>query len=203
MVGPIADIDDARMVLATEGGPSLRLGIDDFAILALVRCDVGAEAAPVFQKVSISRPRTGIGMFCNHNAAAVLVGPPQAPNRALLQIIDDQYFSIAPSGLIASRRTDIPGKLHLLTARRVEGHRLQLRVDGALEGELEIPPSVDLTDELPLFVGAYASNPPTFRTAFRGGLAAIVMIRGPLTDSELEGLEGFLVRTAGEGAPPL
>ena len=201
--GPIADIDDTRMVLATEAGPSLRLGIDDFTILARVRCDVEAQLAPVFQKRSIERPRTGILMFCNHDGAGVLVGPPTAPNRAFLQIIDDKYLPIAASGMIASQRTDLPGKLHLLAARRVEGHRLQLRVDGALEGEIEIPPSVDLKDELPLFVGAFASNPPTFRTTFRGAIAAIVMIRGPLTDSELEALEGFLIRTGGEGAPPL
>jgi hypothetical protein len=202
-VGPIADFDDTRMVLATEAGSALRLGIEDFTILALARCDVEAQQAAVFQKRSIDRPRTGVVMFCNHDGGDLLIGTSRASNRVFLQIIDDMYVPIAVNGMIASQRTDLPGKLHLLAARRVEGHRLQLRVDGALEGEIEIPPSVDLKDELPLFVGAFASNPPTFRTNFHGGLAAVVMIRGPLYDSELEALEGFLIRTAGEGAPPL
>jgi hypothetical protein len=203
LVGPLAEIDQPRMVLATPEGSSLRLGIEDFTIVALARCDTGADKAIVFQKRSSDRPRSGIAMFCNHSGEPLLVGAPIAYNRAFLTISDDRQLTGDTDGMIVSQRTDLPNKLHLFVARRVEGTRLQLRVDGALEGEIRIPASVDLSDDFPLFAASRASTAPPYTSNFRGGLGAMIVVRGPLTDQELEALETFLIRTGSEGAPRL
>jgi hypothetical protein len=201
-VGPIADIGTGQSGMATTDGPSLRLGTDDFSMVALVSCRVGAQQASVFSKQYNSRPHTGVVMFCNHDGAPLLLGGLPARNRAFARIIDEERQMMEPlAGMVVSQRTDIPGNLHVLTARRVEGRRFQLRVDGMVEGEIAIPPSLDLKDETPIFVGTIA--PPPYATNFVGGLAAMVVVRGPLGDDELKALEDFLIRSGGEGAPPL
>jgi hypothetical protein len=201
-LGPIAELTETRMTLATASGPSLRLGIEDFTISVVARCDVEAQQSVVFQKRAAERPRTGIAMFCNHNGMPVLAGVPQAPNRALLSVTDDVRIPDIASGMIVSQTTDLPGKLHLLTARRLQGSRLQLRIDGQLEGEIAVPASLDLSDEFPLFVASIASSVPPYLTNFRGGVAAVVVIRGPLSDDEVQALEVFLMTTNGDGPRP-
>lgn len=203
LVGPIAEISESRMVLATQEGSSLRLGVEDFTILALVRCDAGYDKAIVFQKRNSDRPRSGIAMFCNHDGNPLLIGASVAPNRVFLSMADEDHITGANEGMIVSQRTDLGNRVHLLAARRVDGTRLQLRIDGALEGETTIMGSVNLADDFPLFVGSVASPTPPYISNFRGGLAAVVVVRGPLTDEELEALEAFLIRTGSEGAPRL
>ncbi|MEA2698367.1 MAG: hypothetical protein QOI66_2638, partial [Myxococcales bacterium] len=36
-----------------------------------------------------------------------------------------------------------------------------------------------------------------------GGVAAVVIVRGPMTDQEVSDLESFLIRRLGKGAPAL
>jgi hypothetical protein len=202
LVGPFAEFSEMRTSMATAAGPSLRLGTEDFSILALTRCNVTALKAPVFSKQKFEpRPRTGLSMSCNHDGAPLLSGVPQAPNRAFLRIIDDNRLPEPTSGMLVSQRTDIPGRFHVLTARRVEGRRIQLRVDGGVEQEITVDISLDLIDETPIFVGTVAE--PPYLTSFTGGIAALVVVRGPLTDQELQELEDFLISTGGEGAPKL
>jgi hypothetical protein len=200
-VGPIAEISETRMALATKGGPSLRLGIEDFTILVLARCNADAQKGHVFQKRVIGRPSTGIAMVCNHDGVPLLAGVPEAPNRAFLAVTDDDRLPDTLAGMIVSRTTDLPGKLHLLAARRLEGGRLQLRIDGRLEGEIAIPASLNFSDENPLFVASVAGPGPVYLTTFSGGVAAVVVVRGPMADEEIQALEAFLMASAG-GLPP-
>lgn len=202
-VGPIAEIDQSQMAMATPANASLRLGLDDFAILVLARCDADAQQAILLQKRGATRPRTGVAMFCNHNGAPLLQSGQTSDTRAFLTITDEDQIPLDTDGMIASQRNDFSNKFHLFTARRVDGNRLQLRVDGSIEGERTIRASANLSDDLPFFVASVATPAQPYITNFRGGLAAVVIVRGPLTDTELADLESFLMRTAGEGAPRL
>ena len=54
---------------------------------------------------------------------------------------------------------------------------------------MEIPASVSLDEENPSFIGAPATVFSAATTTFNGGIAAVIVVRGPLDDSELGELE--------------
>jgi hypothetical protein len=191
------------MVLAGPAGPAFRLGIEDFSILVLARCDARTLYGPLVSKTGSVRPRTGLRLVCNHDGDGIIQGPRGPASRMLLEVTDDLRLPGYRQGAVISGGMFPAGTLRLVTIRRQEGTRLQLRVDGQVEGERAIPAEVNLVDELPMFIGADASPLPAPTTTFDGGIAAVVVIRGPLTDAELGALEAFLMRSSGAGAAPL
>jgi hypothetical protein len=199
-VGSLVEIDDPGMVISTALAGTA-LDREDFTILVLARCDAPTVQGPVFIKQSSIRPRTGVAIYCNSYALEVMPQSP-APNRIFAKILHDELIPF-PGGGIASRDTYGPGVLRLIGLRRVARTRLELRVDGAVQGETSIPEMVSLVDTLPAHVGSPPFVSPPAMTNFNGGLAAVVVVRGPLTDDEVAALEKFLMSTSGRGAPPL
>jgi hypothetical protein len=195
-VGPIAEIDEPGMVLATAG-KGMTFDREDFTILVLGRCDAKTYNGPLFRKANYDRPITGVELTCNAPA-----GPTTGPGRIKAMVMD---YALAPNVFmdITSRDEYGPGVLHLVALRRVDRTRIELRVDGAVQGELTIPETVDLKDNLPMYLGARGGSSAVMTTNLDGGLAAALVVRGALTDSDVSELEAFLMRTSATGALPL
>jgi hypothetical protein len=202
-VGPIVEIDDPGMVLATEAGPGLTLGIEDFTLFVLARCDAPTFQGALFDKINTERmDRAGVELHCNSPAVDVFPGTTMLPpTRMHLAIVDDARFPIGKA--IASQDMFAPGVLHLVAARRVDGTTVQLRVDGVVQGQMTIPASVNINEQSRAFVGSHYSTLPTPMTFFNGGLGAVIVVRGPLGEDEFGALEAFLLRTLASGATPL
>jgi len=195
--GPIVEIDEERAVLATKAGPQHRLKRSDFSILVLARCDENTRLGTLFQRHSSDRPSTGLGLFCNHTGGGYAGPVMPAPNRVFFMVEDErQIMTFGDGGAIASKSTFDPGKLRLMVARRISDH-IQLRVDGVLEGDVQIPASLSLDDENPSFIGALPTIFTVATTTFNGGIAAVIVVRGPLEDDELAQLESFVLRNFG------
>jgi hypothetical protein len=201
-VGPIIEIDEPGHVLRTAAGPELQLGAKDFTVMVLARCDARTTVGTLFNKETGDRPRSAIELYCNHSAQEALPPGPLVRNRMFLKVTDDVALTGPAKGAVASQRTFEPGALHLVVARRTERNRLQLRVDGQLEAEVLIAADTNLYDQQPAFVGAPFSTLPGINTEFDGGLAAVILVRGPLLDAEVEALEAFVLRTMGPAATP-
>lgn len=199
-VGPLVRIDTEGMAMAATNGAALQLGIEDFTILVLAQSEPNLDTCCIFGQTTNVRPRHGVLMNCD-TPGWPFFPVDGTPTRGFLEVIDDTLIPSISDGSVASQRTDLPGALHLYGARRVDGNRLQIRIDGALEGEREIPSSTNLVDEEPFFVGTCPTSQP-YTTDFIGKIAAVVVVRGPLTDGELSDLEQFLLNTLGENAPP-
>ena len=199
-IGPIAEIDETRMVLSTKGDGLRPFGLEDFTILVLARCDERTSNGPLFSKMWVERPQKGIDLYCNHTGGGALMGLPLTPTHALARLVWEDAFAI-DNGVAISPTSYAPGSLHLYGARRA-GAAFQVRVDGKIEKELTVPRSINLNDDLPAFVGTLAhsglSSSPT--TTFDGGIAAVVVVSGPLDDAEVAALEAFLLATQGAGA---
>jgi hypothetical protein len=203
-VGPLVEIDETGHVLRTEPGPALELGAKDFVIMVLARCDARTVAGALFDKQTGARPLAGVSLYCNHNGAEALPLTTALTNNRMFLKVSDAVALTGPSeGAVASQHTFDPGTLHLVVARRTEAARLQLRVDGQLEAEVRIAADTNLYDQRPAFVGADFSTLSGVSTTFDGGLAAVIVVRGPMLDQEVEELESFVLRSMGPAAAPL
>lgn len=193
-VGPIAEIDEERMVLATERALERRLGFEDFVVYVLARCDARTGIGSLFYKSNATRPARDMNLYCNHDGAGVLQGLEPVPNRAIARIRNDDLVG-GFAGIAVSTETYPPDTLHLYGARRVGKTRFQLRVDGKVQSEVPIPDTMNLDDNRPISVGSLRDDRPSPTTSFDGGIAAVVVVSGPLTDQEVADLEAFLLKT--------
>jgi hypothetical protein len=195
-VGPIVEVDEIGMVLATSAN-GMPFDRDDFTVLVLGRCDARTMEGPLFYKQSYP-PRHGVRLYCQ------AMGPPPLPparNRFLAELTDPERQADLPR--IPSRDIYAPGIFHLAGVRRVDTTRVELRVDGAVQSEITIPEAVFLSSNPQIYIGASPRTISPQITEFDGAFAAVVVVRGPLTDAEVAELEAFLLRTSGKGAPPL
>lgn len=201
--GAVAQIDQPGMVIATKNGLAMALGTQDFTILVLARCDPSAPRSCVLRQARLDglRPSMSVALYCNSSGELVLP-PPTTPTHAELKVVDDKVYQDGASATVVSARTDLSGDIHLFGARRVDGTRLQLRVDGVVEGEITIPELLDLTNETPIYVGSCAQPPqlPPSTTSFVGEVGAAVVVGGNMTDADVAALETFLLTT--RAAPP-
>ena len=195
-IGPIAEIEEESMVMATRPGPELRLAFDDFTILIVARCDASTQLGTLIDRIVPSEPRNGLRLFCNHDGAGVLGPDTMGSSRVYLNLIHDDLLDSFGAGQVVSVNTFEPGALRLFVARRVAGE-VQVRVNGRLEGRAPIPGSLSLMAETPFFIGAIAASGPLGQTKFNGGIATVVIVRGPLAEEDLVSLEKFLMATSG------
>ncbi|HXI59304.1 MAG TPA: hypothetical protein VNO55_24725 [Polyangia bacterium] len=199
-VGSLLELHDSRIQLATPGGPGLRLGTDDFTLLILARCDADGTQSTLFDKGGLSRPRAEVVLYCNHTPSPTVPPKLKIPSYAVLLVLDEVRQATLDDGLVSSNRYDLPGDLHLYGVRRVGGTSVQLRIDGVVEAEVSVAASLNFAEAEndPLRI---ASQIPI--NSFLGGVAAVVVVRGPMTDQEVTDLESFLIRRLGKGAPAL
>jgi hypothetical protein len=194
LTGPVLDVRDSHTQLSTSDEPAFQFGTNDFTILVLARCDSDAEQALLVAKASINRPvRTGIRLFCNHSGLS-----PESSDSVYgaLSVVDEPH--LADDRLIVSP-DNTRGDLHLFGVRRFKGSQMELRIDGHSHAVLPISASFDFNDGGPIYI----TSAPLSETYFRGHLAALVVVKGPLEESEVTSLENFLLLTQGKGAPPL
>ncbi|MEA2700748.1 MAG: hypothetical protein QOI66_5019, partial [Myxococcales bacterium] len=145
-VGSLLEFHDSRIQLATPGGPGLRLGTDDFTLLILARCDPDGMQSALFDKGGSTRPRAEITLYCNHTPPPTGSAKFDIPVYAVLWVLDDLRQTTPYDGVVGSTRSDLPGDLHLYGARRVDGTRVQLRIDGAMDREVSIAASLDFAE---------------------------------------------------------
>jgi hypothetical protein len=196
-VGRIVEIHDRGMVMSTNPGPELRFGVEDFTILIVARCDRETAVGTLIDRISGTYGnRTGLMLYCNQKATGLVDPPGIEPNRMYFRLVHEELLPGNNQGEIGSASTFEPGVLRLVVARRVSGE-IQLRVNGRLEGRTSIPRSLALNEESGTFVGAIATADVKPSTLFVGRIAAVVIVRGPLLDPELEQLESFLMRKMG------
>lgn len=183
-------------VLLVADAPSLRFGTEDLfvAVVARWRNDptpqFDSKEVPTYtgygqilSKVNQDAPFLGIAMFANfpsgyaHLAAFRRLG-------AQLSFGDTLALSYS-TGL-----NDNAYRLYAL--RRSNGNWLELRINGTVEGGVRVPPELSLTAAgQPLAIGGVTGAP------LRGDLAELVIVRGPVTDAELAGVEATLQRKYG------
>jgi len=195
--GSIIEISDATHVLATKRGPELRFGVEDFTILVVARCDSSTRLGSLVDRIGgPGGMRTGISLFCNHTAGGLAPVQSTDANRAYFKIWHESLLKGFGEGVVASVDPYEAGQLHLYGARRAAAE-MQLRVDGKLQGRTNILRSVDLDEESPTFIGApgVLGTGAMPSTSFVGGMAAVIVVRGPLEDEELRLLESFVMET--------
>lgn len=193
--GAVAQIDQPGMVIASKNGLPTAFGVQDFTILVLARCEPAPESCVIRQARSDgARPLMSVALYCNSSGDSVLP-PPTTPTHAELRVMDDNVYPNGGWATVVSRRTDLTGNMHLFGARRIDGTRLQLRVDGVVEGETTIPEQLDLANQTPIYVGSCAALLRPYTTTFLGEVGAAVVVGGAMSDAEVASLETFLLST--------
>ena len=112
-----------------------------------------------------------------------------------LRLVHEELLPGNNQGEIGSASKFEPGVLRLVS---LGGSRdgIQLRVTGGSRDDLHSPlPGAERGERN--IVGAIATANVKPSRLLVGGIAAVVIVRGPLLDSELEPLESFLMRTMG------
>lgn len=201
--GAVVRIDQPSMVIASKDAPATAFGADDFTILVLARCEVEAPRSCVFRQAkSGERPLMSVALYCNSAGEPILTGPLMYTH-AELRVTDDNVALPNGAATLVSRRTDLNNGMHLFGARRMNRTKLQLRVDGDIEGEMDIPEKVNLDYLAPISLGSCAPTTPLppLTTLFKGELGAAVVVHGNLSEDEVRELETFLIKTRAAAAP--
>lgn len=130
-------------------------------------------------KVAAPAPYAGIAIFANY---------PSAYNEAPTQRRLAAQLEFGTAVLVSASTNLNDGRFRLLVIQRTAPGRLEQRIDGTPQGYLEIPPEIDVSAPgSPLRLGGERTVP------LRGSIAELVMLRGPLSTSELLGLERYLM----------
>jgi hypothetical protein len=151
---------------------SLRLGFEDFALLAVQRClEKGADNVLIYRKSVPDPPWTGAQLFLNTEGGT--------------------YAYLGYPVAVASTSDNCSGRSGLIGLRRA-GDTLQIRGNGALltsasgAGALNLDaPGEDA------YLGAHGQTRGVFQ--FDGYLAALVLVKGPLSDETLGSVERHLM----------
>jgi hypothetical protein len=181
---PAARFGGPVTFLRSYDNPSLQWGRDDFLVLVVERATAATTAANamLYQKTG-DAPYDGASLYLNANK-------PLTTKLAAGQVSGGTYVvSSAPPA------TFVDGNVHLLGVHR-SGPSLEVRVDGTVSSSL-VNARVGSTDvSAPGFdaiIGHNGYNPRPEFQQLHGDIAEMVAIRGPLSASELAGLEQYLV----------
>jgi hypothetical protein len=133
----------------------------------------------ILTKVASGDPYDGIAIFANY-PTAYNVTPTQRRLGAQLE------FGTAVLVSTATNLND--GNFRLYVVQRSAPGMLEQRINGTPQGRLEIPPEIDVSAPgQNLRLGGNEVVP------LRGSIAEVVMIKGPLVDANLQGLERYLM----------
>jgi hypothetical protein len=180
--------------LIVPDSPSLHFGTEDFAVLVVARWHNDPQADYVvnnglatvhyagygglLEKTDYFFPYRGLALFANYPSGNLMV--PGVRRLALqLEIGASVLFSYQ------NKLNDDVWRLH--SARRVGGDKIGVRSNGGMEAWTQ----VDVVDvsaaPRPLRFGGQVGSP------FRGELAEVVIVKGPLPEETLRGLEQGLM----------
>jgi hypothetical protein len=169
-----------QMALVAPSRPSLDLGSGDVLALAVAtQLELGAiRRACLINKSDNARPKVGVEL----DASLVGLEPSMRPQIQLSGGGESVYVPAMDDGFR-------DGKLHLFVMRRA-GDRLELRIDGAVQGVKEVPAAAVASNEESLFVGGCDAQ----ANSFNGLVAAAAILRGPLAEEEFVAVERFFLR---------
>jgi hypothetical protein len=151
---------------------SLRLGFDDFTLLAVEECfHKSDDIVVIFRKSEPDLPFTGAQLYVTSEGGT--------------------YAFLNSSHSIVSLQDDCPGPAVLIGMRRA-GNILESRTNGVAVGTATGVADIDL-DAVGQdgYLGAHGQARGQFQ--FEGHLAALVLIKGAFPDDALASLEQFLM----------
>jgi hypothetical protein len=191
---PILDLDDVGGLPAVKfqlaswltlaDSLSLRLGLEDFALMAVERCfHKSDDIVVIFRKSQPDLPYTGAQLY--------------------VAIEGGTYAFLDTSHSIVSLKDDCPGPPVLIGMRRV-GNVLESRTNGVVVGTVSGVAAIDLDAAgEDAYLGAHGQVRGQFQ--FEGHLTALVLVKGTFSDEALASLERYLMDhyvTPGGGASP-
>jgi hypothetical protein len=163
----------------------LHFGTDDFVVMVVARAALTARInAVLVAKAEGVAPFRGLVLYLNSYK-------PDPSSRPAIQV-DNTLFARA----VNSYGDTAP---HLFGGRQVGPGRnaFEIRVDGAAEGAIPAP-RVDITHlGWSLVIGSHRANAQAGFSAFVGDIAEVVMVRGAVSDGELNALEAYLMSRYG------
>lgn len=133
----------------------------------------------ILTKVASDDPYDGIAIFANYPAPYNMG---QAQRRLGAQL------EMGTAGLVSTSTNLNDGNFRLFVVQRSAPDLLEQRINGTPQGRLEIPADIDVSAPgRSLRLGGNAVVP------LLGSFAELVMVKGPLTDANLHGLERYLM----------
>ena len=185
---PAVTFDGATTFLQIADSPTTRWGTGDFALMVVARGAPNvATNAMLYNKSEQAAPYAGINLFLN-----VTRGPVTA--KASIQLDADFH---------ATTRDDFgDANPHLFGGRLVTtgaSALLEMRVDGERQGMLSLTGgavNLDAPGQATI-VGHNGYSPLSGFQAFKGDIAEIVAVKGPISDAELASLEAYLMSRYG------
>ncbi len=190
--------DVSTSYLPIADAPSLQWGRDDFLI------EVVAEYANppspneftgyacFFNKVSSAAPFYGVSF--NGNAWMTDTDASSSTVAALTGTIASPGWVPEPTrvGVIGTTRGLNDQRFHLVGLRRKERSTLEVRLDGTSDGVNTSIADIDVSAfGKPAYIGGYIFEPSVLH-ALHGHVAEVIAVRGPISASDLEGLETHL-----------
>jgi hypothetical protein len=180
---------DGQSFLSIPDAATLHWGTDDFLIEVVARYqeDQGGEAT-LYDKTSPEHAVVA-GVVMSSVAAA-------DPDAGVLS--PGIQVSFRGGGAIDQVLGDSPGvsrgKFHLFGAHRSNIHSLEVRLDGASD---RIDPNVQATDVSavgqPILIGGIPLSSGTTVNSLIGSIAEVIAVHGPVTDTEVARVEGYLL----------
>ena len=137
----------------------------------------------ILTKVAIDDPYDGIALFANYAAPYSSI-PAQRRFVAQLEI---------GTAALVSTATDLNNShFRLYVVQRSAPGMLEERINGTTQGRLEIPAKIDASAP-----GRSLHLGNEMKADFQGSIAEVVMLKGPVSDPDLQGLEQYLMHKFG------
>jgi hypothetical protein len=171
----------ANTALQITDAATLQWATDDFAILVVGSyknaTTSGLGYGMFVAKQETPYPYTGPGLWGNYTAPS-------------LNTVFALQTDSSGTEYVTSTNAKNDGVIRLYTGRRV-GNKLEVRVNGTVQGTATATPNNISAAGRPLFIGG-APGTNTVVQPLDGDIAEIVALHGALTDTELAQLESFL-----------
>jgi hypothetical protein len=136
----------------------------------------------ILTKTYAGEPYAGLALFANYGSLFLV--PAQRRLGAQLEIGTAQ--------LVSSATNLNDGVFRLFVVQRPAAGTLEIRINGLPQGHMEIPAEIDATARgRDLNFGGEPTRD------FRGALAEVVIVNGPLTEGQRQGLEAHLMEKFG------
>jgi hypothetical protein len=181
---PSITFNGRAMFLRIADSPTTRWATGDFTVMVVARGAPNTNSnAMLYQKSEAASPYRGLNLYLNSSR----VGASMA--RAGIQV-DATFYTVTVDDFGDDQPHLFGGRLTTAGASGV----LEMRVDGARQSMVAVTSAVN-TDApgRDTIIGHNGYSPTDGFQAFEGDIAEVVAVKGAVSDTELAGLEAYLL----------
>jgi hypothetical protein len=175
---PGVRFNGSQTFLSVADSTTLQWGTGDFALVAVATFSNTNISQMLYQKSPLAAPYNAPALYVNSEK-------PMQDTTATAQVSEYVFAT--------SKNNGLQGAPHLFTGRRF-GSTVEIRVDGASQGQSAIPMPIDVSAPgQPAMIGHNGYNPRPGFQALQGDIAELIAVQGTLADADLRKLECHLL----------